>query len=528
MFPKKKPATRSPKPTHVERRHGPDAAAPPQNPVEPDLASVERSTDPPDLTEWTALGASLLALPNGAHRVALAMHTARAAASGGIEIGADEARAMKQWLADTIDLAITRGGENAASAIWHVIAGDWQRDPSAIRPARCPAAARIEAGSGERELAAMLRTHARMYIRTVISGASGRDVALLREIVGADEQRLDELRPFGACANLIEDRAPWEDLEDARASLTARYPSADDVCSGVCAWASGMASAAYEHALTPVLRIGAIAWLAHVALAGVAQPVTGGCVVIQNETSLRGFLGRILGWSAASAVENALRSVHLSVAHSATLVLLGDPDLVPIAQGLHCRAVGAEPPFVVCDRRRADRLESVRAPRSYASGVAAIRAATGGSVCIRRRRIPRDFWSMAEMVKGHAPMQLIVCAESHETPHPFLLRPAQLQIPPLSARTSDLPSIVEEYAFDAIHELGAGETVLTRADRDWVIAHSASTLPEIEKGTRRLVALRQAGSIYRAAARLGISHVALSQWLGRRGYGRRGHRGGES
>jgi len=34
-----------------------------------------------------------------------------------------------------------------------------------------------------------------------------------------------------------------------------------------------MASAAYEHALTPVLRLGAIAWLAHV---GVVQPVTGG------------------------------------------------------------------------------------------------------------------------------------------------------------------------------------------------------------------------------------------------------------
>lgn len=31
--------------------------------------------------------------------------------------------------------------------------------------------------------------------------------------------------------------------------------------------------------------------------------------------------------------QNALRSVHLSVADSTTLVLLGDTDLVPIAQG---------------------------------------------------------------------------------------------------------------------------------------------------------------------------------------------------
>jgi hypothetical protein len=226
--------------------------------------------------EWTALGASLLALSNGAHRVALAMRTARAAASGGIEIGAGEARAMEQWLADTIDLAIARGGENAAAAIWYVITGDWQQDPGAIRPARCPVVAMIETGPGDRGFVAALRTHAPMYLRTVVSGASTRDVALLREIVGADEQMLDELRPFGARANLTEDRAPWEDLEDARATLIARYPSSDDVCSGVCAWASGMASVAYEHAVTPVLRIGAIAWLAHVALAGVVPPVTGG------------------------------------------------------------------------------------------------------------------------------------------------------------------------------------------------------------------------------------------------------------
>src|SRR5262249_20176143 len=109
-----------------------------------------------------------------------------------------------------------------------------------------------------------------------LSGASKRDVALLREIIGADEQTLDELRPFGARTNLTEDRAPWEDLEEARATLLARYPSSADVCSCVCSWAHCMPSAAYEHALTRVLRIGAIAWLAHVALAGVVPSGAGG------------------------------------------------------------------------------------------------------------------------------------------------------------------------------------------------------------------------------------------------------------
>jgi hypothetical protein len=49
-----------------------------------------------------------------------------------------------------------------------------------------------------------------------------------------------------------------------------------------------------------------------------------------------------------------------------------------------------------------------------------------------------------------------------------------------------------------------------------VIEHSAPSLPAIEKGTRRLVAIRQAGSLAQAAGRLGMSHVALSQWIGRR------------
>jgi hypothetical protein len=136
---------------------------------------------------------------------------------------------------------------------------------------------------------------------------------------------------------------------------------------------------------------------------------------------------------------------------------------------------------------------------------------------------------MAEMVKGHAPVQLIVCSDSYEVPHPFLLRPVPLQIPPLSARTRDLPPIVEDDALDASNELGTNDTVLTRAARDWVIAHSASTLPEIAKGTRRLVALGQGeGSISRAAKRLGMSHVALLQWFSRRGFGRRGYGGGKS
>ena len=39
------------------------------------------------------------------------------------------------------------------------------------------------------------------------------------------------------------------------------------------------------------------------------------------------------------------------------------------------------------------------------------------------------------------------------------------------------------------------------------------TLASIQKATTRLAAIRQAGSMTRGAARLGISHVALLKWL---------------
>ena len=237
--------------------------------------------------------------------------------------------------------------------------------------------------------------------------------------------------------------------------------------------------------------------------------------------ALRGYCARILGWANAGAVESALRSIQLSVSHRAALVLLGDTDLVSIAHALHRRTIGADQPFVLCDPRRTDPRASVRAPTSCESGVAAVRAALGGSLCVLRRRIPRDLRSMAMLLRGpDAPVQLIVCADASHDLDPFLLRPAPILIPPLRARASELPRIVDEYARDAISTLGADATGFADADRTWVLEHAAGSLSEIEKATLRIVALRQTGSIVQAAIRLGMSHVALSQWIGRRRIGR--------
>jgi hypothetical protein len=233
--------------------------------------------------------------------------------------------------------------------------------------------------------------------------------------------------------------------------------------------------------------------------------------------ALRGYLARILGWSAEQAVESALRSIALSITYRVALVLLGDADLVSIAQALHRRTVGADRPFVVCDPRRPVQRASVRTPASHESGVGAVRAALGGSLCLRRRRLPRDLRPMAILLRGpDAPVQLIVCAEASHDVDPFLLRPAPILVPPLGARAAELPRIIDEYACDAISALGADDAGFAEGDRTWVLDHAAARLADIETATLRRVALRMSRTVAEAARRLGMSHVSLHQWIGRR------------
>jgi pSer/pThr/pTyr-binding forkhead associated (FHA) protein len=224
---------------------------------------------------------------------------------------------------------------------------------------------------------------------------------------------------------------------------------------------------------------------------------------------LRGFLARLLGLGAerSAEVDRALRAVRAAATRGGALVLCGEGDLVPIARSLHREALGDDRPFVVCDPRRV--------AVGHREGLRAMEAATGGTMCVRARRLPHDFEEVSLALREPTSrVQLVVCTDDDADPRTRLGDP--IEIPPLARRRDELDQIVEEYARDALASLAAGPEGFTRADHAWVIDHAASSLPEIEKGTRRLVALRQAGSIARAAARLGMSHVALAQWIGRR------------
>ena len=228
---------------------------------------------------------------------------------------------------------------------------------------------------------------------------------------------------------------------------------------------------------------------------------------------LRRYLSRLLGWANTSAIENALRSLELAREHRAQLVLCGSGDLVPIAYGLHRRALGPDTPFIVCDPRRGNTPATVRAPANYVDADAALAAAAGGSLCVRRRRLPGHFTALAERLRASREVQYICLDESSLQ---WLVRPGPIAIPSLVERRHDIRRIVDECMLDAVSEL-AWASPLTEQDRAWLIASaSSSSFSELEKAIIRLIALRSSDNLSQAAARLGMAAVSLSRWKARR------------
>jgi hypothetical protein len=246
----------------------------------------------------------------------------------------------------------------------------------------------------------------------------------------------------------------------------------------------------------------------------------GGLTLIAESSrsvALRSFLARLLGWRSEriEVVDHALRSIRLAATRRAALVLCGDGDLVPTARSIHRHAIGPERPFIVCDPRRRSGKATVRSAENYEVGIEALAAATGGTLCVRSQRLPRDFGAVVTAMRDPGcRAQLVVCAQSPIECAPYLAVP--IIVPPLDARPGELDRIITEYAEDAIIELGARNRGFVSIDREWVRAHSAESLPDIEKGTLRLVAIRESRNLSNAAARLGMAPVSLSRWIGRR------------
>jgi FHA domain len=236
----------------------------------------------------------------------------------------------------------------------------------------------------------------------------------------------------------------------------------------------------------------------------------------RRSVALRGFLARLLGWRSdrTEVVDHALRSIRMAATRRVPLVLCGDGDLVPTARSIHRHALG-DRPFVVCDPRRRRTRATVRSAENYETGMAALAAAQGGTLCVRSRRLPRDFASVIATLRDpDARVQLMVCAGSPDDGRRHLAVP--IAIPSLAGRKAEIDRIIAEYAEDAVIELAAPRGSFLPADRAWVREYAMSSLPEIEKATLRLVALRDSRNLTAAAARLGMAPVSLARWIGRR------------
>ncbi len=222
--------------------------------------------------------------------------------------------------------------------------------------------------------------------------------------------------------------------------------------------------------------------------------------------ALHAFLSRIIGWDELrrADVDRALRVVRDFASGQVALLLCGEGDLVPVARWIHEQVVGADHPLIVSEPS---------APTGVA--LAALRAARGGTWCVRTRHLPAGFGTArAELDHPATSVRLIVCSGRDEPP--AIASRARVDLPPLAQRAHEIDRVIDAFAAEALVAVEARASSFVAADRDWVRRNRSRTLAEIQTATRRLVALRHFGGVTRAAEFLSISHVALSKWRRRR------------
>lgn len=236
-----------------------------------------------------------------------------------------------------------------------------------------------------------------------------------------------------------------------------------------------------------------------------------------REHDLREFCCRLFGWSDehATLVDDVMWTLLNAVARRTAIGLQGESDLVPIAHALHCRLVGPDRPFVVCDPRRRDSDGSVRAPPSRRAGMPALAVATGGSVCLRSNRLPDDFDRLATSFHASGSAALFICLYSNDPITDLLCRP--LKVPSLAQRLPEFPRLLNAYLDEAAQALGAHHVRLSEPMQQSVL-HHVKSLSDIEKAALRLVALKSSGNLYRAAHQLHMAPISLIRWMSRRGW----------
>lgn len=260
---------------------------------------------------------------------------------------------------------------------------------------------------------------------------------------------------------------------------------------------------------------------------------TGGVTMLAESPhwiELRQFLCRLLGWadSQIETVDLALRSVRQAALGRSPLYISGAGDLAQIAFSLHRRVWGTARPFVMSDPRRIDTDESVRSVANKPLGKDAFAAAQSGTMCVRATRPPPDLDAVLRRLGRPGPRVLLMIIDADagfRYKADTTINPP-ISIPPLERRTRELIRVIDEYVDDAAEELSLPRGLFTSEDLAWVLeyttlspsgnGHGNLSLPEIEKATQRILALRGSYNITTAAKRLDMAQVSLARWFGRR------------
>jgi hypothetical protein len=233
---------------------------------------------------------------------------------------------------------------------------------------------------------------------------------------------------------------------------------------------------------------------------------------------LQEVLRRLIRWDDAyrSYIDAAQRSIRLATTRHEPLVLRAEDSHIVIARSLHSYIVGANRPFVVCERRapaKSGAHKERTAPRtgSLDAGMEALAAATGGTLVVWKNRLPADFERVLDAVRDSERVLLIVCVQG-------VARGAQIQpqivVPSLEDRAAELDRIIDAYAAEAPAEI---RDTLTAEERYWVKSQPKLSLATIKTGTRRALAFRAADrEVTRAAGLSDVEHGTLSTWLARR------------
>lgn len=243
--------------------------------------------------------------------------------------------------------------------------------------------------------------------------------------------------------------------------------------------------------------------------AGIKLKIGGLLLVAESRKliGLRALVCRLVGWAPACQIEidEALQNLRDCAIQRTPLILIGDPDLAPVAARLHRMTLGPQAPFF-----------------RYDGGdvAAAIQAAMHGTLCVPiRPRVaaPSIAASIADAVHDvdlTARPRLVLCASHAGDAAAVTTAPgrrAVIAIPPLATRAGEISRLIHETAGDIARELGVPSTGFTMHDLERLEAMTFSGMADLEDALRRVIAMRTWG-VTAGARKLGLKHSSLSQW----------------